>query len=132
MADLCSVKSFRRARRAALTAKRDRFPSASALASARDTVQSWWRQAWEADEALAGRFWLEVDAALPVAGGRQLEDVFAGLEWRRLRLRQDQQVQEWAGTCSAIEPGRRNEIKRSDASRPTGPTAGGPAETGRP
>lgn len=78
-------------------AKRDRLPSAAALNQARDGLQAWWRQAWESDEALAQRFWREVDAALPVHGARDLDDVFVGLEWRRLRLRQDQQVQEWAG-----------------------------------
>lgn len=78
-------------------AKRDRLPSAAALIEAREGFLVWWRQAWEADEALAERFWREVDAALPIQGARDLDDVFAGLEWRRLRLRQDQQVQEWAG-----------------------------------
>ncbi|RAK66398.1 class I SAM-dependent methyltransferase [Phenylobacterium kunshanense] len=78
-------------------AKRDRLPSATALNQARDGFQKWWSLAWEADDALADRFWREVDAALPVQGGRDLDDVFAGLEWRRLRLRQDQQVQEWTG-----------------------------------
>lgn len=78
-------------------AKRDRLPSAMALSQARDEVQGWWSRAWEADDALADRFWREVDAALPVQGGRDLDDVFAGLEWRRLRLRQDQQIQEWTG-----------------------------------
>lgn len=77
--------------------KRDRLPSASALASARDAMQAWWEQAWASDTALSSRFWQEVDAALPVQGGRTFDDVLTGLEWRRLRLRQDQQVQEWAG-----------------------------------
>ena len=78
-------------------AKRDRLPSAAALAGARNGLQTWWRQAWEADEVLAQRFWREADAALPIQGSRDLDDVFTGLEWRRLRLRQDQQVPEWAG-----------------------------------
>lgn len=78
-------------------AKRDRLPSAAALQASRDRLQSWWRQAWEPDEALACRFWREADAALPIQASRDLDDVFAGLEWRRLRLRQDQQVQEWSG-----------------------------------
>jgi hypothetical protein len=78
-------------------AKRDRLPSAAALAAARDGIQSWWCEAWEADPALADRFWREADAALPLQGGRDLDDVSSGLEWRRLRLRQDQQLQKWAG-----------------------------------
>lgn len=75
-------------------AKRDRLPSASALAEARDGTQTWRDQAWASDEALFSRFWQEIDAALPVQGGRTFDDVLSGLEWRRLRLRQDQQVQE--------------------------------------
>jgi protein-L-isoaspartate O-methyltransferase len=81
-------------------AKRDRLPSAAALQGSRDSLQLWWRQAWEADEALASRFWREVDAALPTHASRDLEDVFTGLEWRRLRIRQDQQVQEWSGIAA--------------------------------
>ncbi len=81
--------------------KRDRLPSATALVNAREGIQSWWRQAWESDRALSARFWREADAAFPLQGERDLDDVFAGLEWRRLRLRQDQQVQEWAGASLA-------------------------------
>ncbi len=81
--------------------KRDRLPSASALMAARNGMEKWWRQAWEADDALAQRFWLEAEAALPLGSSRDLDDVFSGLEWRRLRLRQDQQIQEWSGPDSA-------------------------------
>lgn len=78
-------------------AKRDRLPSAAALSRARNGMQTWWEQAWQADAALSDRFWREAEAALPLQGLRTLDEVFAGLEWRRLRLRQDQQVQEWNG-----------------------------------
>lgn len=77
--------------------KRDRLPSAAALSAARTGVQTWWEQAWGVEPALAERFWREVDAALPGQGGRSFDDAFDGLEWRRLRLQQDQQVREWAG-----------------------------------
>ena len=80
--------------------KRDRMPSYAALATAREGIQAWWRQAWEADPALSERFWREAGAALPMEGGSDLDDVFAGLEWRRLRLHQDQQIPEWAGARS--------------------------------
>lgn len=50
----------------------------------------------------------EVDAALPEAGGRQIEDVSTGLVWRRLRRRQDQQVQEWPGVRCAVETDSRS------------------------
>lgn len=81
--------------------KRDRLPSADALADARVGLQAWWQQAWAADPKMADRFWQEVDAALPIHGARELEDVFTGLEWRRLRLQQDQQVSQWSGVSPA-------------------------------
>jgi hypothetical protein len=77
--------------------KRDRLPSAAALAGARESIIGWWQDAWLRDPALRIRFERETAAALPVGAGALIEDVFAALEWRRLRLRQDQQVQEWAG-----------------------------------
>ena len=82
--------------------KRDKLPSCAALAGARDEITGWWEMGWLADAALAKRFEREVAAALPVPPGVPLEDVFAGLEWRRLRLHQDQQVEEWAGPRSAL------------------------------
>jgi len=75
--------------------KRDRLPSAGTLAAARGVVVAWWDDAWRGGEALGARFAREVDAALPVAGTAASEEVFAALEWRRLRLRQDQQLAEW-------------------------------------
>jgi hypothetical protein len=81
--------------------KRDRLPSASALAGARRNIISWWEKAWFSDQALKARFDREAAAALPVQVSASPEDVFAALEWRRLRLRQDQQVQEWAGADRA-------------------------------
>ena len=91
--------------------KRDRLPSAAALAAAREAVVGWWEAAWRSDPALEGRFGREAAAALPVSAGASSEDVFAALEWRRLRLRQDQQVEEWAGVAA-----------RQDR-RPEGPSA---------
>jgi Methyltransferase domain/HNH endonuclease len=78
--------------------KRDLLPSAAALAGARESIIGWWEQAWMPDAALRHRFEREVAAALPVGTNTSMEDVFAALEWRRLRLRQDQQVQEWTGS----------------------------------
>lgn len=75
--------------------KRDRLPSAGTLLGARDRILDWWSEAWLADEALAGRFRREAQAALPVTDAGNHELVFAALEWRRLRLRQDQQIPEW-------------------------------------
>lgn len=74
-----------------------RLPTPDALQEARTGITEWWRQAWDADDTLSRQFRREAAAALPLHGGGDLDDIFAGLEWRRLRLRQDQQVQEWAG-----------------------------------
>lgn len=75
--------------------KRDRLPSAATLARARGPIVEWWREAWCADEALAERFVAEARAALPIEGAASPETVFAGMEWRRLRVRQDQGAPEW-------------------------------------
>jgi hypothetical protein len=77
--------------------KRDRLPSASALARAREPILAWWDEAWNADPALAARFGLEARVTLPIDGAVTPDAVFAGMEWRRLRLQQDQQPPEWAG-----------------------------------
>ncbi|HMJ93880.1 MAG TPA: hypothetical protein VK472_07260, partial [Allosphingosinicella sp.] len=75
--------------------KRDRLPSARMLSQAKDRILNWWEEAWLSDAALEDRFYREAAAALPLSSGRDVEDVFSGLDWRRLRLRQDQQVPEW-------------------------------------
>lgn len=88
---------FPAARRVNQHEKRDRLPSAAVLARAREPILGWWRAAWVADAALADRFWAEARAALPIGADASLEAAFAGLEWRRLRVSQDQQAPEWAG-----------------------------------
>ena len=88
---------FPAARRLNQSEKRDRLPSASALARAREPIMAWWQTAWDADAALADRFWAEAKAALPIDANASYEAAFAGLEWRRLRISQDQQAPEWAG-----------------------------------
>lgn len=84
--------------------KRERLPSASALASARIQIIAWWEDAWLSDDAVGLRFEREAMAALPIGTERSPDDIFAALEWRRLRLRQDQQVQEWEGVARAERP----------------------------
>lgn len=80
--------------------KRDRIPSRDALAAARANIIAWWEDAWIADSALGVRFRREAAAALPVAEDAALDDIHSAVDWRRLRLRQDQQVPEWAGPVS--------------------------------
>ncbi len=77
--------------------KRDRLPSAAVFASSRERIIDWWERAYLADEALASRFRREVAASLPTTDGGDLADVYSGLDWRRLRLLQDQRVPEWSG-----------------------------------
>ena len=75
--------------------KRDRLPSAAAMAGARDNIIGWWEMAYLEDNALRSRFLREAAAALPVGDSSEVTAVYDGLDWRRLRLRQDQQVPEW-------------------------------------
>ena len=77
--------------------KRDRLPSAAVLAKAGGAIIDWWSESWNADPALANRFASETKAALPIDGASDLEAVFAGMEWRRLRIQQDQAPPLWAG-----------------------------------
>lgn len=86
------------ARRVNQHLKRERIPSAGALVGARDHILAWWEDVWLKEDHLAQRFRREAEAALPVGEAPSTADVFAGLEWRRLRLRQDQQVGEWSGS----------------------------------
>ncbi|UHC17813.1 methyltransferase domain-containing protein [Methylobacterium currus] len=77
--------------------KRERLPSATALARAREPILAWWQTSWDADPGLAERFWAEARAALPIGADASFDAAFAGLEWRRLRVSQDQQAPEWVG-----------------------------------
>ena len=75
--------------------KRDRLPSATAMANARPRIIRWWKSAYLDDDALRPRFLREAAAALPLAAGVSGDDVYDALDWRRLRLSQDQQVPQW-------------------------------------
>ncbi|PJG48914.1 hypothetical protein CAF53_12220 [Sphingobium sp. LB126] len=75
--------------------KRDKLPSAAIFAASKDRIISWWKGAYLADDALNARFRREVSAALPTAGNDDLADIYSALDWRRLRLLQDQRVPEW-------------------------------------
>lgn len=77
--------------------KRDRLPSAAIFAQSRDRMIEWWERGYLSDDALGARFLREVTAALPVAGSGGAEEIFEALDWRRLRLLQDQRVPEWSG-----------------------------------
>ena len=81
--------------------KRDRLPTAAALAAARGPILEWWGGAWRSNPALAARFAAEVMAALPIEGQVTAESAFAGMEWRRLCVEQNQQPPLWAGVGAA-------------------------------
>jgi SAM-dependent methyltransferase len=75
--------------------KRDRLPSAAALADSTAEISGWWERAWLQNPAYRDRFWIEARAALPVDEEPDVSALLGGLEWRRLRLQQDQQLNEW-------------------------------------
>lgn len=82
--------------------KRDRIPSAAIFAESRGRIISWWERAYLADEALSARFHREVAAALPIDGDSTASQVYSALDWRRLRLLQDQRVPEWTRPPAGI------------------------------
>lgn len=75
--------------------KCDLLPSAALLASSRRRIVAWWEEAWLGDRLLDEVFAREAAAALPVGTAATPAEDFSALEWRRLRLRQDQQLPEW-------------------------------------
>ncbi|MCS6890371.1 MAG: methyltransferase domain-containing protein [Rhodovarius sp.] len=84
--------------------KRERLVAAAALAAAKDAILAWWDEAYlHGDEATRVRFAEEVRTSLPVAKDRapDLAEVFAGVEFRRLRLRQEAALPEWPGPVAA-------------------------------
>jgi len=83
--------------------KRDRLPSATLLNSARARVQDWWRAGYSlgANSLIADRFFLEARSSLPLidvtADYIAVDDVFDAVAFQRLRLKENQQIPEWAG-----------------------------------
>jgi hypothetical protein len=65
------------------------------LAGARGDILAWWQNAWLDEASLGPRFLREAAAALTVKSDPSPDDIYTALEWRRLRLQQDQQVPEW-------------------------------------
>lgn len=76
--------------------KRDRLPSAALLSQSRERIMQWWQDAYLSDPALATRFGREASGSLPVSDASDAAEVFVALDWRRLRLAQDQQLPEWS------------------------------------
>ncbi|MDE2251886.1 MAG: class I SAM-dependent methyltransferase [Gammaproteobacteria bacterium] len=88
-------------------AKRERIVAGSALAQAKPLIIDWWRTAYlEAEAGVRARFAQEAQTTLPILKNRNLDldDLFQALDFRRLRLRQDTQMAEWAGMPSSRNP----------------------------
>ena len=83
--------------------KRERIVAAPALEAAKPRILGWWEQAYlGGDPAIRARFAEEARSTLPIAPDRDLpdlEEVFAALDFRRLRLRQETQLPEWGGAA---------------------------------
>ncbi len=76
--------------------KRDRLPSSSAMADARNRMLEWWRHAW-VQSPEEERFFMEARYSLPGldVDTPGLEDIFTAAQHQRARLKQDQQLIEW-------------------------------------
>jgi len=73
------------------------------LAEARPRILAWWHDTYlDAAPAIRARFIEEVRTTLPLAPGRtpDLDDLFAAVDFRRLRLKQETQLAEWSGAAS--------------------------------
>jgi hypothetical protein len=81
--------------------KREKLVTAPALASARSAIVDWWADAYRRDDALRIRFAEEVRTSLPVTKRAEPDpdEVFAALEFRRLRLHQETMLPEWPGAA---------------------------------
>ncbi|MCW2318856.1 SAM-dependent methyltransferase [Rhodoblastus acidophilus] len=80
--------------------KKDKLPTADLLSRSRDSVLSWWRDAYERADHLAPQFISEAKTSLPTLwqnDGLELGDIFEGMRFQRLRLWRDQQIPEWDG-----------------------------------
>jgi hypothetical protein len=87
--------------------KRDRLVDVATLASARDRIADWWARGYARapSRPVNDRFVREAVATLsvdrPGDEARLLDEIYAGVEWQRMRLRNDQRLDEWSGVAPA-------------------------------
>jgi hypothetical protein len=85
--------------------KRELIVGATKLADAKPRILQWWQEAYlDGPQALRHRFMEEARSTLPVparSDALDLEDLFAALDFRRIRLRQETQIAEWHGGANA-------------------------------
>lgn len=97
--------------------KSARIPSARALSEAEDRMMEWWSRAYsESDNpSLKRRFFVEARGTLSLETGGNpggedsgipLEQIVAGMSFRRLSLRVDQGIEEWEGIREPKGPPR--------------------------
>ena len=85
--------------------KRDRLVDVATLASARDRIADWWARGYARapSRPVNDRFVREAVATLsvdrPGDDARLLDEIYAGVEWQRMRLRNDQRLDEWSGVA---------------------------------
>jgi SAM-dependent methyltransferase len=81
-------------------AKSSRLPSAELLEKARERLFDWWDVAYNS-EIIKERFFEEAKAALPIVHSFSYVDefssIFSGIQNQRLKLKVNQQIQEWDG-----------------------------------
>jgi hypothetical protein len=76
--------------------KSSRLPSAEVVQSARERLLSWWDTAY-VQASRSERFFEEASTSLPIFRRdiSDVEDVLDGLSRQRIRLKTDQQIEEW-------------------------------------
>lgn len=76
--------------------KSARLPSAELANRATDRILSWWQAAY-LHPSRKSRFFEEANTSLPVHRNemQSIDDVYAGLMRQRIRLKTDQQIEEW-------------------------------------
>jgi hypothetical protein len=90
--------------------KRDRLVDAITLPGARDRIVDWWVKGYRNVNAgpVAERFVREAATTLAVARAEDdtqlLDEVFTGVEYQRMRLRNDQRLEEWRGVSAPLQP----------------------------
>lgn len=77
--------------------KSDKLPSAEMLDRSSDSIMEWWHRAWSENEVVEKRFLIEAKASLPLfSESLDLENIFDGLQKRRLAIHADQKIAEWS------------------------------------
>jgi SAM-dependent methyltransferase len=80
--------------------KRSQVPADRLLRASQGRIIGWWQAAYTQAQALVReRFWLEAASSLPrvITANESLDDVFDAVCLQRMKLKNDQQVPEWAG-----------------------------------